>query len=154
MIPALEAVLKEAVPLLQIYCRDPWTVIGSAAVSLAGGGVEVSDLDILTSGEDALALLSVWRYRLDTSHVHAPMEAMRFSSQFARFRFTAMPVEVMGDLHVRKGEQWQPVEVAHVKRVHTADVSVDIPTVAEQIRILELFGRPKDAGRVEILRKL
>ena len=35
MSPALREALAAAVPDLQNHCRDPWTVIGSAAALLA-----------------------------------------------------------------------------------------------------------------------
>jgi hypothetical protein len=149
-----ELVMDEAVTLLNIYCRDPWVVIGSAAVWLAGGDVEVSDLDVLVSGADAVGLMTVWRYRLDASFVHSAEAAERFRSNFARYHFTAFPLEVMSDFYVKANDAWVPVEVKDTKYVRCGKVDVPIPTVPEQIRILELFGRPKDAQRIEVLRAL
>src|SRR5690606_285613 len=95
---ALRDVLAVAGPDLQRHCRDPWVVIGSAAVRLAGADVAVADLDVLTSVRDADTLIGQWRARRDETH--APAGAKRFRSRFARFLFPGLPVEVMGGLEL------------------------------------------------------
>jgi hypothetical protein len=149
---ALREAVAAAVPPLHQHCRDAWAVIGSAAVSLAGADVAVADLDLLTSAEDAERLKTLWRERLDL--VYEPAGADRFRSRFARFRFPGMPVEVMGGLELQGADGWQPVDVGEVVHVNCASVLVPIPSTAEQIRILESFGRPKDLQRAALLRAL
>jgi hypothetical protein len=149
---ALHEAIAAAVPPLHQHCRDVWTVIGSAAASLAGADVAVADLDLLTSAEDAERLKTLWRDRLDL--VYEPAGADRFRSRFARFHFPGMPVEVMGGLELQEGEGWWPVSVGEIVHVNCASVMVPIPSTAEQIRILESFGRPKDRQRAALLRAL
>lgn len=148
----LERVIAEAVPGLQRHCRDPWQLIGSAAARLAGADVSVADLDVLTSAADAARLAGAWAERRDT--VYTPAGAERFRSHFARFQFAAMPVEAMGALELNDGQGWAPVTVREVMRVRVAGLDVPIPSIAEQIRILESFGRPKDLHRAALLRAL
>ncbi|MGO4700075.1 hypothetical protein [Dyella sp. 2RAB6] len=148
----LEQVVMEALPPLQRLCRDPWQVIGSAAAYLAGAEVSVADLDLLTSAADAARRADAWRDRLDAGY--EPAGAERFRSQFARFRFSGMPVEVMGALELNAGQGWQPVTVGELVLVRIAGLDVPIPSVPEQIRILESFGRPKDLHRAALLRAL
>ena len=150
--PALRDVVAASVPSLQAHCHDPWVVIGSAACALAGASVDVADLDLLTSAADAERLITLWSAQLDTSYT--PAGADRFRSRFARFRFPGMPLEVMGGLELHDIDGWRAVCVNDVVHVRLADVTVPIPSCAEQIRILERFGRPKDLARAELLRAL
>lgn len=150
--PALREVLAASVPLLQMHCRDPWVVIGSAACALAGAEVNVADLDLLTSTDDAERLIALWPSRLDGAYV--PAGADRFRSRFARFLFPGMPLEVMGDLQRHDIDGWQPVQVHDTVHAMVADLAVPIPSPHEQIRILKSFGRPKDLARAELLRAL
>ena len=149
---ALEQVILDAVPQLRQLCRDPWQLIGSAAARLAGAAVSVADLDLLTSAADAARLADAWRDRREAGY--APAGAERFRSHFVRFRFAGMPVEVMGALELDAGQGWTPVTVREVMLVRVAGLQVPVPSIAEQIRILESFGRPKDLHRAALLRAL
>ena len=149
-VAALRDVLAAAGPDLQRHCRDPWVVIGSAAAHLAGADVAVADLDVLTSVRDADTLIGQWRARLDETH--APAGAERFRSRFARFLFPGLPVEVMGGLELCGEHGWAPVRIGKVVTCEVAGIAVPIPAVAEQIRILESFGRPKDLQRAARLK--
>ncbi|GLQ51186.1 hypothetical protein ACFFJT_08275 [Dyella flava] len=147
---ALRDALAAAVPPLQGHCLDAWVVIGSAAAALAGAQVEVADLDLLTSQRDAERLITLWHAELDATY--QPAAGDRFRSRFARFLFPAMPVEVMGGLELRAAQGWMPVRVHAIEHVACAGVEVPVPSRAEQIRILESFGRPKDLQRAHLLR--
>ncbi|HTV84410.1 MAG TPA: hypothetical protein VME63_03345 [Dyella sp.] len=141
------------ITLLRQHCRDPWVVIGSTAAALAGADVTVADLDVLTSTDDATRLIDMWNDWLDTAY--CPEGDDRFRSRFARFRFAdGMPLEVMGDLELHGFEGWQPVQVTEIVQVYCAGVSAPIPAIAEQIRMLENFARPKDLLRAQLLRAL
>lgn len=141
------------IPRLREHCRDPWVVIGSTAAALAGADVTIADLDVLTSTADAMRLRDVWSVWLDAAY--RPEGGDRFRSRFARFRFAdGMPVEVMGDLELHGAEGWKSVKVVEVMQVRCAGVSVPIPAIAEQIRMLENFARPKDLLRAHWLRAL
>jgi len=148
----LRDVLVATVPDLHRCCRDPWTLIGSAAAWLAGAAVAVADLDVLTSTRDAQTLAGRWRDRCDSTHV--PADGERFRSRFARFRFSAMPVEVMGGLELRGTNGWEPVRIEETFLVPIDGLAVPIPTITEQVRVLESFGRPKDHQRAAQLKRL
>jgi hypothetical protein len=149
---AMHEAIAAAVPQLHQHCRDAWVVIGSAAAALAGADVEVADLDLLTTIDDAEQLKVLWSESLDRRY--APAAGDRFRSRFARFHFAGMPVEVMGDLELHDADGWQPVRVDQIVQVSCAGIQVPIPSPAEQIRILESFGRPKDMQRAALLRAL
>jgi hypothetical protein len=149
---ALREVLASAVPELHRHCRDPWVVIGSAAARLAGAEVVVADLDVLTSVRDAEALIGQWRARRDDTYV--PRGEERFRSRFARFRFPGLPVEVMGGLELCGERGWELVRVDRIVTLDAGGLTVPVPAVAEQIRVLESFGRPKDLQRAALLRRL
>jgi hypothetical protein len=144
--------LAAAIPDLHRHCRDPWTLIGSAAARLAGAEVAVADLDVLTSVRDAETLIGHWRARRDEAWT--PPSAERFRSRFARFLFPGLPVEVMGGLELCGERGWEPVRIGEVVTVDVAGLAVTIPAVAEQIRVLERFGRPKDLQRAALLKQL
>ena len=148
----LRLALAAALPDLHSHCRDPWAVIGSAAARLIGADVSVADLDVLTSVRDADALRDLWH--LQQEEAHWPDGAERFRSRFARFRFSGLPVEVMGGLEVFGPDGWTPLRIDQIVRVSFAGLSVPVPSVAEQIRVLDSFGRPKDRARVAVLNTL
>lgn len=144
--------LAVVVPDLHRHCRDRWVVIGSGAAWLAGANVTVADLDVLTSSRDADALIDHWQARLQT--MRASVGAERFRSRFARFGFSGLAVEVMGGLEVFGEAGWEPVKVADTVLVDVDGLGVPMPSVTEQIRMLENFGRPKDLQRAALLKLL
>jgi hypothetical protein len=150
--PALYATLAEIVPALHVHCVDPWCVIGSAAALLVGADVSVADVDLLVSHADAGTLMSLWHEGREP--VYEPANAERFRSHFARFRFPGMPVEVMGGLELNQGDGWMPVEAGRLMLVGLNGLAVPVPSVEDQIRILESFGREKDLFRAKTLRAL
>ena len=136
---ALHAGLHEALPQMARTLRDPWWIIGSAAMTLAGvAGIVPQDIDVLCSRQDALRLREAWRDHVDTAYRPAA---------FTRFVHLPMPVEVMGGLELMTEAGWQPVRVHDDMRVDIAGVAVRIPTRQEQRRILLAFGRGKDLAK-------
>lgn len=150
--PALFVALTELVPELHVYCADPWCLIGSAGALMLGAEVRVADVDVLVSRTDADALMARWVDRRDDTH--APADGDRFRSHFARFRFPGLPVEVMGGLELDAGEGWQPVSPGKLVLVGLQGLAVPVPSLDDQIRIFESFGRDKDRARAAALRKL
>lgn len=123
--------------------RDPWWVIGSAAVRLHGGDTSVADIDVLTSARDAVRLLDTWPGAVTIGDASA-----RFRSHpFARLDGAALPVEVMADLELCTANGWQPVRP--VTRV--ARGGVFVPDRDELRAILRSFGREKDFARAALL---
>ena len=148
----LQQTLQEALPDLQRLCADPWVLIGSAAARLVGADVEVADIDVLTSADDAGRLVEHWQARRE-SHFE-PAGADRFRSRFARFRFAGLPLEVMGGLQLHDAREWVPVVAGETQLAAFGGMQIPVPRIAEQIRILESFGRPKDLQRAALLRAL
>jgi hypothetical protein len=56
----------------------------------------------------------------------------------------------MGDLTLNG----KPVTVQEIAAAPFGGQLVPIPTLAEQARLLRLFGRPKDKARLTLLRRL
>lgn len=148
----LHAVLELIVPDLHRWCVDPWTLIGSAAAALAGAPVTVADVDVSTSRRDAQTMADRWQARLDATYV--PADGDRFRSWFARFRYPGLAVEVMGGLELFGATGWQAVRIDGIIDVNIGGLTVPIPTVAEQLRVLRSFGRPKDRQRMTLLAAL
>ncbi|MFI4959620.1 MAG: hypothetical protein ACHP7C_10750 [Lysobacterales bacterium] len=147
----LRQALALVVPELDGCCRDPWVVIGSAAARLAGVGVTIGDLDLLTSRRDADALIDCWQDCLQATEVQEGSD--RFRSNFARFTFPGLLVEVMGGLEVFSDGAWKVVAIAETVEVDVDGLNVFIPSTAEQVRVLEIFGRPKDLQRAALLKQ-
>ncbi len=149
---AIHAVLDELDADLRRHARAPIYLIGSAAVALAGATVEAADLDLLSTPDDAERLAAAWASRRDA--VYLPAGAERFRSRFARYAFVAMPVEVMGGLEVCVDGAWQALRIEHSHALPGHADGLRLPTVAEQLRVLALFDRPKDRRRMQLLQAL
>jgi hypothetical protein len=126
--------------------KDDHFIIGSCAMLLSDMAVPiVTDLDLLVSSADADTLKHKWTYR--TRKGFSPANQHLFRSNFARFDFGELDVEVMGNLEVCKNNQWLPVIVKQTTEVSINGMSFNIPTLAEQRRIFLLFGREKDIAK-------
>jgi len=136
MTPAeIAALLDRLAPDLDAFAA-PWSLIGSGALILLGVPLdEAADLDVVTSIDGARRLRAAWAEWLDAAEPKAPDGPFR-SEDFACYGTPWGPVEVMGGLRVRG----RPL-----------DVTGPIPSAAEQLRILRLFGRPKDLAKAERL---
>ena len=150
--PDLRGMLATIAREMHECCADRWAVIGSAAAKLVGADVSVADIDLLVSGRDADLLTVRWATR--RQRVDPDAEDRLFRSHFARYAFASWQVEVMGDLELRTGHGWQPVRVVDTVNIDLGDVGVSVPSRAEQLRLLDSFGRPKDVRRAAILREL
>lgn len=146
--PRLAATLAGLRPALQAM-RDPWWIIGSAGLALLGAFDErPEDVDLLTSADDAEALNDSWR-----GHVQAdrhPADGVQFRSVYARFVHFPLPVEVMGGLEVRRNGSWEALAVRESEVAVVDGFEVRVPALAEQIRILRLFGRDKDLAKAAL----
>jgi hypothetical protein len=135
----LRILFENVAPELDAFAAS-WAVIGSGALILQGAPIgEAADLDVVCSVEGAARLRAAWAEWLEPAEPKAPDGPFR-SEDFARYLTPWGPVEVMGGLKVRG-------------RLLT--VSGPIPPIDELLRILKLFGRPKDlekAARVEAWR--
>lgn len=114
----------------------PWMVIGSGALILLGAPQEeAGDLDVVTSVDGARRLRTAWDSWLQAGEAKMP-DGPFLSDDFARYVTPWGQVEVMGGLRVRG---------------HLVEITGPIPAAAEQLRILRLFGRPKDLAKADRL---
>jgi hypothetical protein len=132
----IAALLARVTPDLDAVAA-PWTVIGSGALILLGVPLgAANDLDIVTSAQGAGRLRARWSEWLKSGVAKLPDGPFR-SEDFARYETPWGPAEVMGGLKVR-GE---PLVIT------ACHADLPIPTAQEQLRILHLFGRPKDLAK-------
>jgi len=150
--PALYTTLAEIVPDLHVHCVDPWCLIGSTAALLLGAQTSAADVDVLTSRADAEVLMALWASQRQPAFV--PPDADRFRSHFARFRFPGAPVEAMGALELFADGGWQAVWPDKLVLVGVGGVAVPVPSIDDQIRLCERFGRQKDLSLKAALRSL
>jgi hypothetical protein len=135
-----------------LLLKDNFYVIGSAALNLSGVELDkMYDIDILVSGRDADFLKVEWGSRAIKEHI--PSDDKLFSSKFARYKFSVLHIEIMGDLKVNKKEIWENLKVNENKSMVVGNVEIKIPTLNEQKRILQLFGRQKDKKRIKLIDK-
>jgi len=133
--PEIEALMAAVAPDLDAFAA-PWSLIGSGALILLGAPIdEAADLDVVTGVDGAGRLAAAWAGWQEPTPPKEPDGPFR-SEHFARYVTPWGHLEVMGGLRVRG----RPL-----------DVSGPIPGGAEQLRILRLFGRPKDLAKAAVL---
>ena len=127
--------------------RQPWWIIGSAAVVLHGADVTVGDVDVLLSEDDALAMFPV----LGLAAAAGEGTALFRSAVFARWTVPLLTVEFMAGFELRADDGWCVVQPATRERVMVGDHALFVPERAELIATLEGFGREKDLARIKAL---
>ena len=155
MSASLRAQLAWLATEMDACCTDRWVLIGSAAAWLVGANVDIADIadiDLLTSERDAVALMERWSDTLEPAMPRAGDDLFR--SRFARFGFSPLAVEVMGDLELHGVRGWQRVRVNDIATIAVDGTKVPVPAIQAQIDLLESFGREKDLRRGAILRAL
>jgi hypothetical protein len=81
--------------------KDDYFIIGSCAMILSGLPAEkTSDLDLLVSYEDTEQLKLAWTDRIIENY--SPSDTHLFKSNFGRFDFGELDVEIMGGLKVSR----------------------------------------------------
>jgi hypothetical protein len=125
-------------------------VIGSCAMILSGIPVEQTfDLDLLVSNEDAEYLKLVWANRRRENFI--PSDTQLFRSNFGRFDFGDLDVEIMGRLEVFKNNDWKVLQVENFIEVSCGEQKIKIPSLEEQRRIFNFFGRGKDLLKAKLI---
>lgn len=147
--PALTALLASLAAELA-PCREPWWLIGSAAMALHGAPVEVRDVDLLLGLADAEAFLAT---RGTTAQRGTPSEL--FSSEiFASLPAPPYTIELFAGFRVREGANWRSLVPQTREARPVGGPRVFVPSVAELIAWGRLFGRSKDAAREPLLQAL
>ena len=138
--------LKEALPTLK-NLKDNFYIIGSTALLLSDIKIDnISDIDILTTENDAEFLRTEWENRIIKNHVLIDSEL--FSSKFSRNRFSVLDIEILGGLKINIKGEWTKLEIFEYITVTIDNFDIKIPTLKEQKRILSLFGRKKDIDKL------
>lgn len=125
-----------------------WWIIGSAAMALCGIAVAAKDVDVTGSA----AIMARVSERLGGAVIGSgPSELFR-SEPFAMARPEGgLPIELMGDLHVSRRGMWRRLLPRTRLPVIVGAQTVFVPTLVEQIEILNLFGRDKDKARAALI---
>lgn len=148
---ALLATLRVIVPALHARLREPWWIIGSAAMRVHGAvPIAANDVDVLCSHDDAMALSQAWSAHCALGFT--PRDDQRFRSTFARFTHCALPVEIMGGLQVNSDAGWQPLHLQSVQTLPWHGLEIPVPTLPELMRVFRLFGREKDVAKAAQIR--
>jgi hypothetical protein len=127
--------------------RDDCFIMGASALVLAGIDLDSTpDVDLLTSDSDAKRLIDFWSERkIDFQ----PTQPELFRSTYGRFEFSKMDIEVMGNLEINRDGAWTPLLVLDFFVREGSPWK--IPTLIEQMRILQIFNRPKDSDRIALV---
>jgi len=148
----LNALLARLWPDLEAL-GEPWAVIGSAAMILAGvDWPDCADLDIVTTEVGAVRLEGLWAPWRRPGEPPPPNGPFR--SRFARFAFPEGAVETMGDLEIREAGRWRRLEIRDPVTFAAAGALWPAPGLTEQAEILRRFGRPKDLAKARHLEDL
>ncbi|WP_394727247.1 hypothetical protein [Altererythrobacter sp. GH1-8] len=124
--------------------RDPWWIIGSAAVALHGGDAGyIADIDVIVSRRDLDALYD----SLPLTDTPDDGKTMFRSQRFGRWAGPALDVEFMTGLEVLANGAWEAVEPRTRIAVQCGEATLYLPERFELIAILRLFGREKDLAR-------
>jgi hypothetical protein len=122
--------------------RDPWWVIGSAAMALHGAPVEAADIDLLVSVGDAERLFAL--------AAGPPSDRFR-SARFGTFQAGTMTVEVMAGFELFVGGAWHDVRPPTREALRVGDAWLYTPGVQGLIDLCRAFDRPKDRERTALL---
>ncbi|GAA0674308.1 hypothetical protein GCM10009102_27870 [Sphingomonas insulae] len=135
-----------AVATVMRGARDPWWVIGSAAVALHGVVTDVADIDLLASAADAMDVVTRLGLAVDQRDPH-PLFRSRIFAQWPR---ADRIVEIMGGLAIDERGIWQTV----IPTTRVILGGVYVPDRADLMQILSRFGRAKDLERRRLLAAL
>jgi hypothetical protein len=147
--PELEALLASLAGELEV-CREPWWLIGSAAMAVHGAAVEVRDVDLLLGLEDAESFLAG---RGIAAEPGVPDDLFA-STVFARWPEPPFMVELFAGFRVRDRAAWRALVPATRETHRIGGAHLFVPSVEELIAWGRLFGRSKDRAREPLLRAL
>jgi hypothetical protein len=142
---ALEESLARVAELLR-DAKEPWWLIGSAAVALHGGCPgQIRDVDVLLGHGDAERCF----HELGLANLGQTRDAIFSSDLFARWTEGPLKIELMAGLKVKRAAGWEPVSIRTREEVRPG---LFVPSRDELCAILLSFGRVKDLQRAATLR--
>lgn len=130
--------ILNAVAGLPIDLPDNWTIFGSAALLLNGiEGIETTDIDILIPSQNL------------PRHSEIPQQGstLFYSEERKIYEIQGISVDVSWGVQVWSGKQWNKVEILEVVEKD----GLRYASLPDCIRLLKLFGRPKDLQRLSFL---
>lgn len=126
--------------------RDPWWIIGSAAVALHGADAgSIDDIDIVLTAADAERVLPPLGVELAAGSSDGQFR----SAIYNRWTKPQHPAEFMAGFELCEDGNWSPVTFATRVEVR---VDIFVPSRDELHSLLLRFGRPKDLKRAASLR--
>lgn len=127
--PHWQAVLKRIVAELDAADIN-YRVVGGTSLALRGLPVPVNDVDIEMAVEDAYRCQDLF-----AAHVVDPVafrEGEQARSHIGRFVFDVLRVEIMADLHWRKGDRWVPTFLTTRATVDLDGMPVSVLALEEE----------------------
>ncbi len=133
--------------------EDPWWIIGSAAAHICGADIgQAADVDLVLSRRDAVMVLERWQ---SFGVVERPLPSDQFrSAVFGRCLVFSKPIEVMAGFEMVLDGEWCAMEPKTRVEHEVPGGALFTPSVDEQISLLSMMNRPKDASRITALRLL
>jgi hypothetical protein len=134
---------------LMAGASEPWWIIGSTAMVLAGVvGVMPDDIDVVADGKMLQRILQDANINVVEPLPHAKFRSMPYS----RIKVVGgADIEFQGDLDLRENGQWQRLLIASRVQISVGEAVVFVPSLDEQLRILRRFGREKDLAKAALL---
>jgi len=125
---------------------EPWWIIGSTAMVLAGvEGVTPDDIDVVADAKLLQRLLGVIE---SEPKPHAKFR----SNPYTRIKVIGgLDIEFQGDLALWENSVWTPLTFASRIEIRVKDSFVYVPSVSEQLQIFRRFGRLKDLAKASVL---
>lgn len=150
----IEARLERSLGVLAEAARSvegDWWMIGSAAAVLSGAALDPEDVDVFGAPEVVRGLLAA----LGAEEVPVAAHERFRSAPYQRVVVDGgLPLELMGGTVVLVDGEWEAFKLETRRVVSGAWGEVFVPEVAEQVAILNLFGREKDLAKVGVLEGL
>ncbi len=130
--------------------KDPWWIIGSAALAVhLKQDITVNDIDVLLSVDDACIVRTALAIPLAAINPHP----LFHSEEYFTWDQNSVPVEFMAGFSVCVAGAWQLVSCHTRLAVDVGGQAIYIPDLAEMASLLELFGRPKDRERLALIKE-
>ena len=119
-------------------------VVGGTALALRGFQVQVNDLDLEMTLDDAYRFQALFR-----DYIVDPLElrtSENWHSYIGRFEYKGVMVEVMAELYRRSGQRWVPSFNFTQTTVTLADISIPVLELEEEVMAYIRRGRLERAA--------
>jgi len=142
---AVQTTLQETADFLS-NTRDPWWILGSAAMALIGVDPgDIQDIDVLVSERDARSLMANYDLK---NLADGGTERYR-SNLFLTPNIGPVRVEVMSGYQIRTDGAWQSVAPVSRRAINIGSAVIFVPDREDQADLLKRLGRPKDLERLK-----